>query len=480
VSEFAGSPARAGLSRALLEAVAPEAPRAVDFRPATARFRDVDLERNYRRYLTENALPRERRTWLLMSLVYFLYGALDILTIGNQLGVIIFVRWGVLTPIALGLYGLTFIKRFKPYSSLLFSFGVFLSAVSVVWMISILPPQGAPPYIIGVLVVFIFSSCNVQMPFPAACAAFLFTTAYYSMVLLTKDGFTRIDVISGHFFMISSAGVAILTNYVQEIRSRILWLTNMRRKADAERIEQLMIEATASDQSKINFLSILSHELRTPLHQIIGFSEILQTNADGAAPANSSEYLDEIQSSARRLLSSIAKMLRYADATAGKISYNLDRYTVGEIIDIATEQFASRAAQRDIVISAEHIDEGAIEIDQASTSYAVGCLIDNAINASPAHSRITIEGDRRGKNEYELRIIDRGVGMSDDQIRVAFEPFSQVSEVRTRATEGVGLGLTLARKILNDQGAVLSLSSAPGKGVTATIVFKLCEQSAAA
>ena len=70
--------------------------------------------------------------------------------------------------------------------------------------------------------------------------------------------------------------------------------------------------------------------------------------------------------------------------------------------------------------------------------------------------------------------------MSDDQIRVAFEPFSQVSEVRTRATEGVGLGLTLARKILNDQGAVLSLSSAPGKGVTATIVFKLCEQSAAA
>lgn len=464
---------------AFLEAATPGAPSHADFSLLTATFRDQDLERSYRKHLAESALARERRTWLMMSMVYGLYGVLDILTIGESLEAILIVRWGLLTPIAAAIFCLTYLDKMKRHAGALFSFGVFLSAISIVWMIWTLPAQGAPPYIIGVLVVFIFASCNVQMPFPAAAAAFVLTTLAYSFVLLTKPGLTRIDIISGHFFMVSSAGVAILTNYVQEIRSRMMWLNALRRRIDAERIETLMIEATASDQSKLNFLSILSHELRTPLHQIIGFSEVLQAESAAGDRVKSSEYVDEIQSSARRLLSSIAKMLRYADATAGKISYNLDLYAVSELVDLSVEQFASRAAQRDIAINVSGIEPATIRIDQASTSYAIGCLIDNAINASPAHSKITIEGRCADDGRYALCIIDRGVGMTPDQIRVAFEPFSQVSAARTRATEGVGLGLTLARKILSDQGASLTLASASGRGVTATVLFE-CEKALAA
>jgi signal transduction histidine kinase len=69
--------------------------------------------------------------------------------------------------------------------------------------------------------------------------------------------------------------------------------------------------------------------------------------------------------------------------------------------------------------------------------------------------------------------------MTADQIRRAFEPFRQTGEVRTRASEGVGLGLTLARKILSDQNAVLSLSSGPGLGVVAQITFNVRERAAA-
>lgn len=458
-----------------------ERPGMSEFSRLRGAFRDHALENAYRKHLETSALPHERRIWLVMSFAYFIYSVLDVLTIPAHLvPAILTVRCLVLTPIALSMLALTYVERMKPYIGAMFAFGVFLSGISIVWMISVMPAQGSPPYIIGVMIVFIFAASNVRMPFPAATGAFTLTALAYSFILLNDPKFTRTDIIAGHFFMVSSAGAAILTNLVQEIRLRMIWINNERRRSDAERIEELMIEATASDQSKINFLSILSHELRTPLHQIIGFSEVLRSSGDHADSAKASEYLGEIHSSAHRLLASIAKMLRYADATAGKISYNYDRYQVSEIVEFAMEQFASRAAQREISIEADAVADALITIDQASASYAIGCLIDNAINASPAHSRITIAGAPVAGGRYELKISDRGVGMTPDQIRRAFEPFQQTGEARTRASEGVGLGLTLARKILTDQGAELTLHSTPGAGVVARILFAAGEQAQAA
>lgn len=452
-----------------------------EYSPFRAAFRDRSLEKAYRRHLATSALPEARRIWLIMSFAYLGFGVLDLFTIsGDALAAILTVRCLIFTPIALGLFLLSYVERTKFFAGYYFAFGVFLSGISIVWMISIMPPEGAPPYIIGVLIVFIFAASNVRMPFPAATAAFSLTTIAYALVLISNPKFTHTEIISGLFFMISGASAAMLTNFVQEIRLRMIWIQKERRRADAMRIEELMIEATASDQSKINFLSILSHELRTPLHQIIGFSEVLRAPGAAEEAAKRGEYLDEIHSSAHRLLSSIAKMLRYADATAGKISYALDDYPVTEIITLACEQFASRAAQREIAIDLGGVESGTLNIDQASTVYALGCLIDNAINASPARSRVTINGRNRNDGRYELTITDRGIGMTNDQIRLAFQPFSQTGHARTRAAEGVGLGLTLARKILTDQKAELSLESEPGKGVAARILFAARAQQTAA
>lgn len=452
-----------------------------EFSPFLGAFRDPSLEKAYRRHLETNALPEERRVWLIMSFAYLGFGVLDLLTIkGDALAAILTARCLIFTPIALALFALSYVERTKPFAGYFFAFGVFLSGISIVWMISIMPPEGAPPYIIGVLIVFIFAASNVRMPVPAAGAAFSLTTIAYSLVLANNPKFTQIEIISGNFFMISGAGAAVMTNFVQEIRLRMIWIQKERRRADAMRIEELMIEATASDQSKINFLSILSHELRTPLHQIIGFSEVLRAPGAAEETEKRGEYLDEIHSSAHRLLSSIAKMLRYADTTAGKISYNLDEYSMAEIVNLACEQFASRAAQREIAIDPSGVEPGTVKIDQASTVYALGCLIDNAINASPARSRVTISGRNRSDGRYELTIADHGVGMTNDQIRLAFQPFSQTGHARTRTAEGVGLGLTLARKILTDQQAELTLESEPGKGVAARILFPAQAQHAVA
>lgn len=443
-------------------------------------FQDRRLESAYRKHLETSALPHERLIWLVMSFAYLSFAILDVFTIPPDiLPAILTVRCLVLTPIALAILGLTYVRKLAPHVGTMFAFGVFLSGISIVWMIAMMPADGSPPYIIGVMIVFIFAASNVKMPFPAATAAFSLTALAYSILLLTDPKFSATDIIAGHFFMLSATGAAVLTNLVHEIRLRMLWINNERRRLDAERIERLMVEATASDQSKINFLSILSHELRTPLHQIIGFSEVLRGALERSPEEKAGEYLAEIHTSAHRLLASIAKMLRYADATAGKITYDYEKHRMSEIVDVALAQFTARAARRDITIDAATVIDADITLDIASATYAIGCLLENAINASPAHSRIVLAGAPRQDGRYELTIADRGVGMTAEQIRRAFEPFSQASEVRTRASEGVGLGLTLARKILTDQGAELSLAPNPPGGIVARIVFDARAKAAA-
>jgi len=447
-----------------------------EFNRLTATFRDRTLEAAYQQNFIAHDLMRERIIWLLMSAVYFLYGVLDLLTIKEHLGEILIARWLIFTPIALSLLFLTFIESMKRYSGHLFTLGVFLAGISIIWMISVLPSEGAPPYVIGVLVVFIFASCNVRMPFSTASLCFTLTTAAYSYVLLSQSRFTQIEIISGHFFMISSVAVAMVTNYVQEIRLRLIWLHNRLRSMNAKLVEELMIEATAADQSKINFLSILSHELRTPLHQIIGFAEIL----GGQSGSDLNAFVDEILTSARQLLSRISKMLRYADTTAGRIVYDSEDYSISEIIELTVGQFAARAAEKEVVISTEKLAKGIVHIDQASTTYALGHLLENAINASPRGARICILGSVGDDGSYALEIVDQGPGMTDKQIEAAFAPFSQIGDAKTRAAEGVGLGLPLAQKILTDQNADLKLSSVPGKGLAARIVFPPRETAEAA
>jgi signal transduction histidine kinase len=442
-----------------------------DFDRLLARFKDRQIEADYQRHLIAEQLGRERLISYCLVAVYFFYGILDILTIGpERLPMVLTVRWAVLTPIALALVLLTHVERFKPYYPQIFTFGVFLFAASIVWMISILPADGAPPYIIGVLMVFIFASCSISMPFAAATAVFLATAFAYTATLLLHPKFSRIDAIAGPFFMFSAVIVAVVSNYTQEVRSRVIWRQTRQRARDADHIEQLMIEATAADQSKINFLSILSHELRTPLHQIIGFSEVLRKQAADSAGSDTAEFLDQIHGSAHALLARIGKMLRYADATAGKINYAPESYAAREIVEVVCGQFASRAAARHVRLDCAGVDPGSVFVDQSSVVYALGHLVENAIKASSGGQTVKVSG-AAGETGYRIEIRDDGQGMTADQIRLAFEPFSQTETPKTRSSEGVGLGLTLAKKIFADQGATLTIRSTPGVGTTVCVDF---------
>lgn len=434
-------------------------------------FADAALERTYRDHLAGPELDSERLVWALMTAVYFLYGIVDLLTVGARALDVIAVRWGLLTPIAVAIALSASHERLRRYFGHLCAFGVMLSALSIIWMISVIP-AGGPPYLVGILVVFIFASCNLRMPFLPTAFGYAVSTVVFAFVLSDSQRFSDTDRIAGNFFMISSAAVGVVTNYVQEIRVRLIWVQDRQRREDARRIADLMIEATAADQSKLNFLSILNHELRTPLHQIKGYSELAAAAArSGGDTAALDDALGCVQAASARLLALFAKMLRYADATVGKIRYEHEWMFASELAQLFIEPCQSRAEERGVRLAPPAIERAQLYVDAAAAVYAFGHLIENALNASPRGGAIIVSGAFLEDGAYVVEISDEGPGMSEDAIRRAFEPFEQTGAVRTRAAEGLGLGLPLAKKIFGDFGAEVALASRPGGGLSARVVF---------
>ena len=437
----------------------------------TAQFRDKKLERKYVEGLVETTLPNERSLWWGVILTYFSYGILDVLTIGANLDFVLALRV-ICGSAMLGIAFLSFVPRLKPHYPWLTSLSLWLSAVSVIWMIYVIPPVGAPPYIIGILVIFIASSCIMRIPFRLAAAVYLSTTVIYLAMLNLTPSFSDVDVIAGHFFMLSITAVAIVTNYTQEIRSRMIWLRDEQRKRDAEMIEKLLIEATAADQSKINFLSMMSHELRTPLHQIIGYAEVVSNSCKAANDMDDNvRHLSEIHGSAHVLLSRIQKMLRFVDATAGKMKYEIVDTPVSELIDVALERMRAGLDKKSIYVDTTGLEEAVLNIDIVHTCYAVNNLIENAVNASPEGSTLWVSGGETPDKGYELVIRDEGSGMSGEQIARAFKPFIQGETALVRSREGLGLGLTLAKHIFEDQNATITLISDGVKGTIVKVHF---------
>lgn len=434
-----------------------------------ARFRNRDLEARYIDYLVEKELPKERYVDIAGIITYFAYGVLDILTITQNLDQVLFLRWGLAVPVATLLIALTFVPRFKRLFGYVTIAIMFLFANVITAIILVMQPESAPPYLIGIFFVFIFCSCVQRMDFRTASVAYAITAAVFIVGIVSKGSLPRETLISSIAFMLSFVVIAAGTSYVQELRSRRIWRRDRQREDDAAFIERLLIEATASDRSKNNFLSVVTHELRTPLHQIIGFSEIVQ-NAQSAG-GETDEYLGAIRSAAQQLLSRIAKILRYADATAGKMRYQAEPTMIGEVVDAVVYDLSDRATRAGVRVDASGVCDRELEIDPNHTRYALANLVENAIAATPKGGLVSISSELDSGGAFVLQLTDNGCGMSAAQIESALRPFTQSEDAKTRSMEGVGLGLTLAERIFSDQGAKFEIQSTIDVGTTIRIRF---------
>jgi two-component system cell cycle sensor histidine kinase PleC len=249
-------------------------------------------------------------------------------------------------------------------------------------------------------------------------------------------------------------------------------VTELRRSAD--RLQLSMESAEIANRAKTEFLANMSHELRTPLNAILGFSEII--GAEMFGPNGHPRYVDyakDIYTSGRMLLQIIDDLLDLSRVEHGKLEIHAEALSARDIIDACLRLVDARAREARLRTKVE-VPEAPIlfRADPLRLKQVLINLLTNAIKFTPAGGSITIgarPADRRG--EIAFFVADTGIGMSESEIALASQPFGQVANAMTRDHAGAGLGLPLAKGLVELHGGRLLIESRPSRGtrVTATI-----------
>ena len=218
-----------------------------------------------------------------------------------------------------------------------------------------------------------------------------------------------------------------------------------------------------SDQTKNAFVADVTHELRTPLTVIKGTIETLE---DGALDdiAGRGPLLASMQRETERLIRLVNDLLVLTRADAGTLNMHIQPFDLGELARLRCEHFAM-LAERNQVKFALKISESYVMGDPDRISQVLDNLLDNAIRYSPQSSSITVEVIQNG-DEVQCSVNDNGTGIPEKHLPFIFERFYRADASRNRQTGGAGLGLAIARALVESQGGKISAESSSAHGTT--------------
>jgi len=216
----------------------------------------------------------------------------------------------------------------------------------------------------------------------------------------------------------------------------------------------------------------MSHELRTPLNAIMGFAETMQLEVFGAiANAHYREYVNDIHASATLLLDLINELLDIAKIEAGKFELFYESLNPAMLADCCVQLMRERAeaARLDLTANiASNLPE--VRGDERRLKQVVLNLLANAIKFTPAGGRVRVEVTSVEEN-LRIAVADTGIGMAPEDIPVALTAFGQIHSTYTKEHNGTGLGLPLAKWLIEMHGGSLILASTPGQGTTVTLLL---------
>jgi signal transduction histidine kinase len=218
-------------------------------------------------------------------------------------------------------------------------------------------------------------------------------------------------------------------------------------------------------QLKVEFLANMSHELRTPLNAIIGFSELLFDGRVGRLDQQHQEFVGHILSSSRHLLQLIDNVLDLATVDAGKMLFapvrvDPDRLT-RQVRDVLRPMAAAKHQQVRIDIDPTL---GPVVADVGRLKQVLYNYLSNAIKFTPERGRITIGLQPVDEAMFRLSVEDTGIGVAPEDLGRLFIEFEQLDASTAKLQQGTGLGLALTKRIVEAQGGMVTVQSAPGTG----------------
>ena len=240
--------------------------------------------------------------------------------------------------------------------------------------------------------------------------------------------------------------------------------------------------AENASHAKTEFLSNMSHDIRTPMNAIVGLTAIAGANIESQDRVV--ECLGKITKSSRHLLGLINEVLDMARIESGRMSLAEEDFSLPELVDnlLTLTKPAIDEHKHQLEVHIEHIEHEAVCGDSLRIQQIFVNLMSNAVKYTPDGGNITltIKEKPNGFSElgcYEFSIEDNGIGMTPEFQKIMFEPFSRADDHRTTKVQGTGLGMAIARNIVNLMNGDIQVESAPNKGtkITVTVYLKLQE-----
>jgi signal transduction histidine kinase len=247
----------------------------------------------------------------------------------------------------------------------------------------------------------------------------------------------------------------------------VLELTRRRRLAEAAQAS--LVEQNAHlrelDRLKDELVATVSHELRTPLTSILGYLELVREEPDGLSDEQRS-FLEVVERNARRLLNLVSDLLFVARIDAGRLELEATDTELGAIAAECVDAQRVRAERAGVALWLEIGDDvPPIRGDRARLTQLVDNLLSNAIKFTPAGGRVDVRVTGEGEG-VTIEVADTGMGISQADQERLYERFFRAKAAGEAAIQGTGLGLTIAKAIVDAHRGTISLESAKGEGTT--------------
>ena len=225
-------------------------------------------------------------------------------------------------------------------------------------------------------------------------------------------------------------------------------------------------ELAAAETVRRNMVADVAHELRTPLSNLRGYMEAIK---DGLVTPDATT-IDTMHEEVGVLTRLIEDLQELALAESGQLGLD---FQACDLADLSRKEIAAHlptAEEAGVTIVSDLPDSAPLRGDPGRLAQAVRNLLTNAVNYTPEGGMVTVSVSTSG-DEVEVRVSDTGPGIPEDQIPQVFERFYRVDRSRSRATGGTGLGLTIARRLVEAHGGRITLDSQVGEGASFSIVL---------
>jgi signal transduction histidine kinase len=237
------------------------------------------------------------------------------------------------------------------------------------------------------------------------------------------------------------------------------------------REQEARVEAEVATRARDEFLAMVSHELRAPINTILGWSEILKLSGS-SDKASFSKAIEAIERNSRNQSRLINDLLDSSRILAGKFHVDMHQIDLTNVVQAALEAVRQAADAKQIQLQVKSVaGVGLVSGDPNRLQQVMWNLLSNAIKFTPCGGHIKVQL-QRVTSQLELAVSDTGIGIRPDFLPFVFDRFSQSDHTNVRRHEGLGLGLAIARQIVELHGGTIEAES-PGAGLGSTFRIKL-------